>query len=166
MTFCLFYVPKWFPKEIFRQPFWRLFGDLEAVRGKCDVRQYSHTSATLHPPKEAPKSDFFGVVFDTCLGSGLEGDILMQFDDFGLHLGVPGKTILDICAQGSILQFLFWFMVTKVKRFVEGSASEVEVMGDSFEVRRGSKYEFQHALLPAFGGAADIDVRSTAADPE
>ena len=48
----------------------------------------------MHPPKEAPKTDFLGVVFDTCLGEGLEDDILMEFDDFGLHLGVPGETIL------------------------------------------------------------------------
>ena len=48
----------------------------------------------FHPPKEAPKSDFLGVVFDACLGSGLEDDILTEFDDFGLHLGVPGETIL------------------------------------------------------------------------
>ena len=47
-------------------------------------------------------------------------------------------------------------MVRKVKRFGEGSASEVGVMGDSFEVRKGSRYEFQHAMLPAFGGAADL----------
>ena len=40
------------------------------------------------------KSNFLGVVFDACLGSGLEDDILMEFDDFGLHLGVPGETIL------------------------------------------------------------------------
>ena len=33
----------------------------------------------------------------------------MEFDDFGLHWGVPGETILDICAQGSFLQFWFWF---------------------------------------------------------
>ena len=48
----------------------------------------------FHPPKEAPKTDFLGVVFDTCLGSGLEDDILMEFDVFGFHLGVPGETIL------------------------------------------------------------------------
>ena len=47
-------------------------------------------------------------------------------------------------------------MVRKVERFWEGSASEVGVMGDSFEVRKGSKMWFQHAMLPAFGGAADI----------
>ena len=40
------------------------------------------------------KSNFLGVVFDTCLGSGLEDDILTEFDDFGFHLGVPGETIL------------------------------------------------------------------------
>ena len=40
------------------------------------------------------KSNFLDVVFDTYLGSGLEDDILMEFDDFGLHLGVPGETFL------------------------------------------------------------------------
>ena len=47
-------------------------------------------------------------------------------------------------------------MVKNVQRFWEGSASEVGVMGDSFEVRKGSKMQFQHAMLPAFGGAADL----------
>ena len=48
----------------------------------------------FHPPREAPKSNFLGVVFEACGGSGLEDDILMKLDDFGVHLGVPGETIL------------------------------------------------------------------------
>ena len=69
------------------------------------------------------KSNFLGVVFDTCLGSGLEDDILMEFDDFGLHLGVPGETILGFA-------ILFWgickkvpHMVRNLQRFWEGSAA-------------------------------------------
>ena len=56
-------------------------------------------------------------------------------------------------------------MVRKVKRFGEGSASEVGVMGDSFEVRKGSKMSSQHAVQPA-RGCGGYDVRSTAADPD
>ena len=85
------------------------------------------------------KSNFLGVVFDTCLGSGLEDDILMEFDDFGLHLGVPGETILGFA-------ILFWGICKKIPHMVrklllkwDGSASEVGVMGGSFEVRKGSK---------------------------
>ena len=122
-------VPKWLPKELFGESFWRLFGDPEAICGKCDIWQLSRTWATFHPPKEAPKTDFLGVVFDACLGSGLEDGILTEFHDFGLHLGVPGETILDICAQGSLLQFLFWFMVRKVKHFGEGPAAVLGLVG-------------------------------------
>jgi hypothetical protein len=96
-----------------------------------------------------------GVVFDTCLGSGLEDDIFMEFDDLGLHLGVPGETILEHLLEiNSNLQQVPKWSERGVLKW-EGSASEVGVMGDSFEVRKGSKMWSQHAMLPAFGGAAD-----------
>ena len=57
------------------------------------------------------KSNFLGVVFDTCLGTGLEDDILMEFDDFGLHLGVPWETILGFA-------ILFWGICKKVPHMV------------------------------------------------
>ena len=34
-------------------------------------------------------------------------------------------------------------------------------MGDSFEVRKGSKMQSQHAMLPAFGGAAEFIILKT-----
>ena len=63
--------------------------------------------------QEALKSDLLGVIFETCLGSGLEDDILRDFDDFGLHLGVPGETILEqLVEKDGFLQFCF-YMVPK-----------------------------------------------------
>ena len=54
------------------------------------------------------KSNLLGVVFDTCSGSGLEDDILMGFDDFGLHLGVPVEIILgQVWCLGGLLFDVF-----------------------------------------------------------
>ena len=80
----------------------------------------------------------------------------MEFDDFGDHLGVPLGDHFGIFGRKKWTFAAVPFLVRKVKRFGEGSASEVGVMGDSFEVRKGSKMWFQHAMLPAFGGAADL----------
>ena len=63
----------------------------------------------------------------------------MEFDDFGVHLGVPLGDHFGIFGRKKWTFAAVPFLVRKVKRFGEGSASEVGVMGDSFEVRKGSK---------------------------
>ena len=55
-------------------------------------------SHALEPRSTLPwrlqKTNFLGVVFDTCLGSGLEDDILREFAILVSIWGVPEETIL------------------------------------------------------------------------
>ena len=77
------------PKRNFRSHFEDFSGTRVKSENRCYVGESSfwEVDGTL-------KGNFLGVVFDTCLGIGLEDDIFMEFDDFGVHLGFPGETIL------------------------------------------------------------------------
>ena len=85
----------------------------------------------------------------------------MEFDDFGVHLGVPLGDHFGIFGRKKLTFAAVPFLVRKLLLKREGSASEVGVMGDSFEVRKGSKMQSQHAMLPAFGGAAEFIILKT-----
>ena len=50
------------------------------------------------------------------MGRGQEDDILMEFDDLGLHLGVPGETI-------SGFAFLFSGICKKIPHMVRNRSS-------------------------------------------
>ena len=63
----------------------------------------------FHPPRRAPKSYFFGVVFGTCSKGALRDDFLKDFDDFELHVGVPGEPILGQLADFVGFDFLMKF---------------------------------------------------------
>ena len=72
-------VPKWFRKGCFWEAFRPLFGDSEPIAEKCVFWRKLYTLAMFHPPRRAPKSYFFGLVFGTCSEGGLRDDFFKDW---------------------------------------------------------------------------------------
>jgi len=94
------------------------------------------------------KYHLLGVVFGTCLRRGLQDDIFADFDDFGLHLGIPWETVLGPLVDFG--GFSFWSNFgAKQGRFWEGRRQWV-----AQDLARSCKW-IPHARLP-LRGAADL----------
>ena len=119
----------------------------------------------FHPPMEAPKTDFWGVVFDTCLGRGLEDDILMEFDDFGVYLGVPLGDHFGIFGRNKWTFAAVPFLVKKVKRCGRGRRQRWGSWEILLKFERVRRCDSSTPCYPP-SGVRRIDVRSTAADPD
>ena len=101
----------------------------------------------LHPPTQLPKSNFFGVVFGTCWGRGLQEDIFCRIlVSIWVSLGRQFWHLWLICLGDSVFGRI---LKQKVVLKWEGPAAVLGPMGsqDSAGFAMGS----QHARLPPSG---------------